>query len=102
MNLNRRIARLERTLGERPCTCENSADLAYPGHTPYERCLHCHGKRIIYTFEHHPKTALPLLQQAVPLMAKADANGERNLANLTDRELRQLRAAMQLYESHAP
>ena len=98
MNLNHRITRLEHALGQQPCTCHTNTDLAWPGHTPSETCLHCGGKRTIYTLNHHPKAALPLLQQALHLMAKADANGQRNLANLTDHELQQLRNALEAYE----
>lgn len=34
-------------------------------------------------------------------MAKADADGDRNLANLAEHELQQLRAALEAYETYA-
>jgi hypothetical protein len=102
MTLNRRITRLERELATTACECHDNTDLAWPGHTPHETCARCNGKRTIYAFEHNPQAALRLLRRALPLMAKADRDGERNLASLTNHELLQLRAALEAYESYAP
>jgi hypothetical protein len=99
MNLNNRISKLERTLGEEHCSCPNSADLAWPGHQPDPTCKRCGGQRTIYDLPHHPHRAEPLMRNVLPLFKKADdGTGHADLSKLTDAELVQLREALAAVE----
>ena len=69
-NLNNRIHRLEHTLEALPCTCPNSAELAWPGHQPNPNCPTCGGERLIYPLPHH-RDAEPRIRQALPILRKA-------------------------------
>jgi hypothetical protein len=98
-NLNNRISRLEHILGTLPCHCQNSADLAWPGHQPDPHCRSCGGERLIYPLAHHPRKAEPLIRQALPIIEKAFGTDQRaDLGTLTDEELRQLKTALQTIE----
>jgi hypothetical protein len=105
MTLNRRIAKLERQLGQHRCGCLSNADLSWPGNHPNHTCSTCGGERIIYTLTHHPGAAELLLQAALPLITKAYQNGNHaDLTKLTDAELHQLRTAFAALQeqSHIP
>ncbi len=98
-NLNSRINRLEQTLGTLPCTCPDSADLAWPGHQPNPHCASCGGKRLIYPLANHPRSAEPPIRQALPIIEKAFGTDQRaDLSTLTNQELHQLKTALQTVE----
>jgi hypothetical protein len=103
MNLQNRISQLERTLSALPCNCPNSADLAWPGHEPDTNCPRCGGKRLIYPLANHPRSAEPLIREALPLIKKAyGANTHADLSKLNDQELHQLKTALQAVDHTAP
>jgi hypothetical protein len=94
-NLNHRITQLEQTLASQRCCCSNSADLAWPGHTPPSNCPDCGGERLIYQLQHDPGSAEHLIRDVLPLMAKTDNGTNRpDLSKLTDHELQQLKEAL--------
>jgi hypothetical protein len=98
MNLNNRVARLERTLAAQPCDCDDNAGLGWPGHQPNPHCTNCGGERVIFQLQHNPRQALPLLRAALPLLMKA-FDGERlDFAKLTDDELERARVALEAAE----
>ena len=95
MNLNQRITRLEHTLGQQPCSCDDNNDLAWPGRQPDPNCHHCGGRRFIYPLSHHPGEGEAQMRAALPLLAKTyDGHKRAQLGRLSDDELRQLRAAL--------
>jgi hypothetical protein len=98
-NLNDRITRLEHTLRKLPCSCPDSADLAWPGHQPNPHCASCGGERLIYPLAHNPGLGEPLIRQALPIIEKTFGADQRaDLSTLTDLELRQLKTALQTVE----
>jgi hypothetical protein len=102
-NLSNRMTRLEHTLGTLPCNCPDSADLAWPGHQPNPNCASCGGERLIYPLPHHPRSAEPLIRQALPIIQKAyGTDGRSDLSTLTDQELQQLKTALQTVEQAGP
>ena len=99
MNLNNRISQLEQTLANRPCKCPDCADLSWPGHQPDTHCASCGGERLIYPLANHPRSAEPLIRQALPIIEKAFGTDQRaDLSTLTDQELHQLKTALQTVE----
>jgi hypothetical protein len=95
MTLKRRIAKLEHQLGQQHCTCPNNAELSWPGHNANHTCTSCGGQRIIYTLPHDPGPAEPLLEAALPLIAKAYQHpNHADLNKLSDAELVQLKNAL--------
>ena len=99
MNLNSRIAQLERTLANQHCDCPDNTDLTWPGHQPNPHCPTCGGERLIYPLAHHPRNAEPLIRQALPILQKAYGAGHRaDLSTLTNQELQQLKTALQAVE----
>jgi hypothetical protein len=102
VNLNNRIARLERALTSQRCDCDHNADLSWPGHEPNPHCPACGGERLVYPLPHHPRAAEPLIRQALPIIKKAFGNDKSgDLGKLTDQELEQLKTALQAVEQAA-
>ncbi len=101
-NLTNRIRRLEHTLEALPCTCPDSADLAWPGHQPNPNCETCGGERLIYPLPHHPRGAEALVREALPILKRAyGGNTHADFSTLSDQELDQLKTALQAVEQVA-
>jgi hypothetical protein len=95
MNLNSRVARLERTLAAQRCDCDDNAGLSWPGHQPAGHCLSCGGERLIFQLDQNPRHAEPLLRAALPLLTKAYDGQRLDYARLTDDELQRVKVALE-------
>jgi hypothetical protein len=94
MNVDRRLAKLERTLGTEACDCPDGADFSWPGHQPALHCAQCAGKRVIYALKHKPASEASL-RAALPIFSKAhDGKNGVRLDRLSDIELQQLKTAL--------